>query len=152
MNGTNALEVFRGMLTARTEKRKAIQEQLDRLSGEIEAIETAFKLYMKDHGIPELPQETITTTDMPSLTKRRGKALVDWAEQNNGMLLPKEAKKALIAAGLVRPGKGAGWIVYGTINNMECWEKVRPGVYRLTKAQLPLGQERNIPLSEQPAA
>lgn len=153
MNGSNAIEVFHVLLAGRTAKRKELQAQLDQVSREVEAIEIAYKLYREDHGILELPQEDTTARDAPSLTKRREKALIDWAHQNDGVLLPKKAKNALIAAGLVKPGKGAGWIVYGTINNMDCWEKMRPGVYRLTKNQLPLvdGQVRpeHVSLNEQ---
>jgi hypothetical protein len=54
--------------------------------------------------------------------------LIEWAERHNGILVVKEAKRALLAAGLIKPGKGVGWMTYGTIANMDCWEKIEPGV------------------------
>lgn len=55
-----------------------------------------------------------------SLIKRRGKALIEWAERNNGILNVKEAKRSLVATGLTKTGKGVGCIAYGTIANMDC--------------------------------
>lgn len=130
MNGSGAMELIQKMLEGREAKRKELRVQLEEIEREVQAIQHTRSLYMKEHGIPDLTQAPLLEHGL-SLTKRRGLALIEWAERNNGILIPKEAKSALIAAGLVRPGKGAGWIVYSTINNMECWEKIEPGKYRL---------------------
>jgi len=137
MNGSGAVEVFLKMIERRESKRKELRASLDEVEQEIQAIQHTFKLYRKEHGIPELPQAPLLEHGL-SLTKRREQALIQWADNNNGLLIPKEAKQALIAAGLIKPGKGAGWIVYGTINNMECWEKLGPGRYRLQHPELRL--------------
>jgi hypothetical protein len=133
MNGSGDMELFQNMLRDREAKRKELRAQLEELEHEIQAIRYTQRLYMKEQGIPELPQAPLLDQGL-SLTKRRERALVEWAERNSGLLVPKEAKKALIAAGLIQPGKGAGWIVYGTLANMDCWDKIRPGRYRLIQS------------------
>ena len=130
MNGSGAIELFHKMLEARETKRNELTTQLGELEQEIQSIQHTYQLYRKEQGIPEIPQAPLFEHGL-SLTKRRQQALIAWAERNNRMLIPKEAKKALIAAGLAKPGKSAGWILYGTIANMECWEKLKPGQYRL---------------------
>lgn len=135
MNGSGMIEWFQTVLTKGEARRKELRVQLEEIEREMDAIQLAYKRFLKDHGIPELPQATTLLKDK-SLTKRRGAALVEWARNNNDILLPKEAKKALIAAGLLKAGKGAGWIVYGTIASMDCWEKIEPGKYRLNPPQL----------------
>ena len=132
MSNGMGIEVFQKMLQQREDRRKQLRTELEALEGEIQSIQHTQSLYMKEHGIPELPQAPLLDHKL-SLTKRREKALIEWAERNNNTLIPKEAKHALIAAGLVKPGKGAGWIVYGTIANMDCWEKLDPGKYRLER-------------------
>ncbi|MFH1560828.1 MAG: hypothetical protein ABID84_05410 [Chloroflexota bacterium] len=146
MNGSSGIETFRRMIEVRETKRKELKTELDALDREIESIQLTQALYMKEHGIPTLSEQPLLEHGL-SLTKKREKALREWAERNNGILIPKEAKHALIAAGLVKTGKGAGWIVYGTINNMECWEKIHPGKYRLVKLSLPQedGRKNLIP-------
>ena len=126
MNGRGTIEYLQTML----QNRKAQQKELER---EIQSIEHTLKLAMKEHGVIELPEAPLFEHGL-SLTKKRGQALIQWAERNQGILIPKEAKQALIATGLLKPGKGAAWIVYGTINNMDCWEKIKPGKYRLQKS------------------
>jgi hypothetical protein len=133
MNGSGAIELFHKMLQDRETRRKELITQVQELEQEIHSIQHTYQLYKKEQGIPDLPPMPLFEQGL-SLTKRRQQALIEWANGNKGTLIPKEAKKALIAAGLIRPGKGAGWIVYGTIANMECWEKLEPGKYRL---QLP---------------
>lgn len=136
MNGSGAIELFYKMLEDREAKRKDLTTQLEELEREIRSIQHTYQLYKKEHGILELPKAPLFEHGL-SLTKRRQQALIEWAERNNGILIPKEAKKALIAAGLIKAGKGAGWIVYGTIANMECWEKIEPGKYRLQHPETP---------------
>jgi len=135
MNGAGAIEVFYKMLEGRETRRKELRTELEDLEKDILSIQHTLKLFMKEHGIPELPQIPLLEHGL-SLTKRRGRALIEWAERNGGILVPKQAKQALIAAGLIKPGKGAGWILYGTLNNMDCWEKIEPGKYRLTSEVL----------------
>ncbi len=135
MNGSGGIEIFQRMLDQREAKRKQLCAQLDELENEIQSIQHTYKLYKKEHAIPELAQAPLLEHGQ-SLTKRRGTALVQWAEQNGRVLVVKEAKKALIAAGLLKAGPGAGWIAYGTVSNMDCWEKIQPGKYRLISETL----------------
>ena len=134
MTSTNGwgIQVFQEMLEQREGRREQVKSELQALEAEIQSIQHTQKLYMKEHGIPEF-QETPLLDHNLSLTKRREKALIEWTERNNDILRPKEAKHALVAAGLIKPGKGAAWIIYGTIANMDCWEKLEPGVYKLLK-------------------
>lgn len=128
------IQIFQDMLAQREGRRQQLRSELESLESEIKSIQQTQSLYMKEHDIPELPETPLLNYKL-SLTKRREKALIEWTERNNNILRPKEAKHALVAAGLIKPGKGAGWIVYGTIANMDCWEKLDPGVYKLLKAE-----------------
>jgi len=146
MNGRGGVELFQQMLETRKAKGKELRSQLDEVEKEIQSIQHTLNLYLKERGITQLSPAPLFEHGM-SLTKKRGQALVQWAEKNNGILIPKEAKEALIAAGLVKAGKGAAWIVYGTLNNMECWDKIEPGKYRLLhtspKESLELAKENS---------
>lgn len=124
------IEIFQEMLRDRENRQKQLNLELEELEKDIKSIRHTQRLYMKEHGIPELPEAPLFDHNV-SLTRRRGKALIEWAERNKGILVVKEAKRSLVAAGLIKPGKGVGWIAYGTIANMDCWEKIEPGVYRL---------------------
>ena len=130
MNGSGGIEVFQTMLEHRESRLKELKEQAEELEREVDSIRHTLDMYMRDHGIPTISPAPLLEHGL-TLTKRRERALIQWAEGNQNILIPKEAKKALIAAGLIKPGKGAGWIVYGTISNMDCWQKLQPGVYRL---------------------
>ncbi|MBI4234382.1 MAG: hypothetical protein HY686_08075 [Chloroflexi bacterium] len=135
MNGSSSIELFQNMLDKRLQRMKELEEEMRELKSEIDSIQHTYTLHKKEMGIPDLAQAPLLEHGL-SLTKRRAQALIQWAERNNGILIPKEAKKALIAAGLLRAGKGAGWIVYGTITNMDCWEKIQPGKYRLQQPKV----------------
>jgi hypothetical protein len=126
--------IFQEMLGQREERRKKLRSELEELEKDIQSIQHTQRLYMIEHGIPELPQAPLLEHNL-SLTKRRGNALIEWAERNKGILVVKEAKRSLVAAGLIKPGRGVGWITYGTIANMDCWEKIKPGVYKLLKTK-----------------
>lgn len=130
MNGTGNIEVFQKMLDQRDNKRKELEAQLDEIEKEIQSIQHTRSLFMKEHGIPEFSPAPLLEHGL-SLTKKRQRALIEWAERNKGVLIPKTAKNTLIANGLLKSGRGASWIIYGTINNMECWEKIKPGMYQL---------------------
>ncbi len=123
MNGRGIVEGLQRMLQERTVRQKELER-------DIECIEYTLKLVMKEHGVIELPEAPLFEHGL-SLTKKRRRALIAWAERNQGILVPKLAKQALIAAELINPGKGAAWIIYGTLSGMECWEKIEPGKYRL---------------------
>jgi len=140
------IAIFQEMLRQRQEKAKELRSQLQELEQEIESIQHTQRLYMKEHAISELPETPLFDHKL-SLTKRRGRALIEWAERNNGILVVREAKQSLVAAGLIKPGKGVGWIAYGTIANMDCWERIKPGVYKLIH-----GMKNNPPHGRVPNA
>lgn len=143
MNGTGFIQELMEMVTRRAKVIEQLEAQLEDAKQESEAIRLTLRLHLKDHSIPELLTETDSEPSGTSLTKRRGAALVTWAKAHNGILRPKEAKKALVAAGLIKPGPGAGWIIYGTLPGMECWEKLEPGVYKLIGYQPQLTNSDN---------
>jgi len=113
------------------EKRQKLRTQLDKVEQEIQSVLHTLKLCMEAHSMPELLHAPSSERGGLSLTKRREMALIQWAQKNNSNLVVKEAKRALMAGGLLPPGESARWIIYGRISNMECWEKVKPGVYHL---------------------
>ncbi len=129
MNGNGTIEIFKKMLENRETKAKELHAQLDELEKELEAIRLIFRLHMKEHGIPELSPAPLLEHGL-SLSKRREQALIQWAERNNGTLVIKDARRALEAAGLAKSSQT--WVIYGVIYDMDCWERIDRGKYRLT--------------------
>ena len=113
-------------------QRKELQQRLDELDKQLEAVETT--VHLLRYG-----KSGRSYTDKSLISELRGKthidALLTIAGKNNNRLKATEAKRLMIEAGLIRNPKTALSMLYTIINRSGKFERVRPGEYRLIDVQ-----------------
>lgn len=136
MNGRGRLEHFNETLAELWADRRALEEAMATVDADIKAFERAIDrqraLYgMPDDSIPVLIPEQLTGS---SLMSRRRQGLRKLAENNNDILVVKEAKEPMIRVGLYKDSKQFSTQVYGLISEMGGnWIKLEAGVYRIQR-------------------
>ncbi|HEX4577772.1 MAG TPA: hypothetical protein VH117_10510 [Edaphobacter sp.] len=71
------------------------------------------------------------------------KALEKIARHNGGRLLTSDAKRYLVQAGLIKNPKNANNIIFSVIQRSNQFERLEPGVYRLT-ADKPIRPDKTL--------
>lgn len=112
-------------------KRRADDAQRD-----LKAVQRAIELLRVGDVAREIEAFQSPLDSKEFITELRSKktqlhALIAMARKNNGKLLTKDAKRLLLACGLMRPTKNANNILYNVINRSERFRHVGAGEYEL---------------------
>ena len=125
-------EKISGIQTQKSE----LGERLIELNRLLEALELTRQLY-RHNGVGEkLSSPDTLISELKGLKNKTGRknqmqALLTIAARNGGQLKPKEAKKIMVEAGLIKTPKNAASIVYALIARSEKFERIASGEYKL---------------------
>ena len=121
------------------ELKRVLQQKLDRLANELErteteldAVQTTLKLLTKGRTRDERElsdKVEAWINELQGLTQVE--ALVKLAKANGNRIKTKEAKRLLLAAGLIKSKKNAANILFTTIQRSEKFKRIAPGDYEL---------------------
>jgi hypothetical protein len=118
-------------------KKEAMQErharELAEVEKEIEAVHTTLRL-LKESTNPEVEQIEPTPQQIPNdlVGKSAREACIEIAKRNGGLVRVSDAKKALVAAGILKESKNTWSAVYTTLHRSKEFEKVTGSEFRLT--------------------
>jgi hypothetical protein len=138
---TTFLETLRNELeTART-RFIEVESLVARLETQIQSVEDSIAAYREHHNmlVLDAPAHGVNGVHL-TLTSRRTAFMRDSARRNGGRLVLREARDAMIQAGLFRDVRQYRQQIGRIIADMECWDRIRGqrGAYRLV---FPNGQE-----------
>jgi hypothetical protein len=119
--------------------KKVLYQKVERLRGELRAAEeelravtTTLQLLTKGRGREEQEIEAKVEAfihELHGLTQVE--ALIKLAKANDNRFKSREAKRILLAAGLIRSRKNAANILFTTIQRSERFKRIAPGEYEL---------------------
>lgn len=138
-NGSQFLDELAKLIAARRQEHGRTELRLQELNREIEALETAARIYRGAHNITQ----TLGPEDLHGKTQVQ--ALVTIAKASNGEFRVNDAKRLMLETGLVQNPKNAASILYMVISrNEHLFEKVSPGIYRLRDHKPATSQPRMV--------
>lgn len=123
-------------------KRAELDEQVKAIEQQIQAVETTLRLIRHNGHPTEADVYDSLIERLKKQRRRRPKkkritlknALVEIAKviSLNGAFKAREAKRVMLNAGLVANPENADSIVYALLDRYDDFEKVEPGIYRLS--------------------
>lgn len=152
MTSTSSLESQVQNLLQDLKKRKEMvlvecENRIKEIDKEIESVSITSRILRR--GTPAVSPSQAQA--YISLDKIEGKthvaAMVEIAKSNHGVLLPKEAKRLMVQAGLFKTPQNAAGAIYSALSRSEIFRKVEKGRYRLIEE----GDSHVLPLSEHPS-
>lgn len=132
-------------------KKEAMQmrhvSELAEIDKEIEAVSITVRLLRESSDAPSEMAEDVKPTIIPNdLTGKSTRvACIEIAKRNNGVVFVSEAKKALIAARILKESKNTWAIVYTTLQRSKEFEKTGvAGGFRLIGSAEPANGQGNL--------